>query len=130
MAKVGYKNPPKHAQFKKGQSGNPSGISKARKQLLDEAADMAAQIQHRLLEATLSMMREHPEKEKALAFLNADTRQLMKELLDRAEGTAKQSVDHTSSDGSMTPKPAFDPSKMSLDALREMRAAFGDTGEA
>jgi hypothetical protein len=130
MAKVGYKNPPKHAQFKKGQSGNPSGISKARKQLLDEAADMAAQVQHRMLEATLSMMREHPEKEKALAFLNADTRQLMKELLDRAEGTAKQSVDHTSSDGSMTPKPAFDPSKMSTEALREMRAAFGDTGEA
>jgi hypothetical protein len=29
------------------------------------------------------------------------------------------------------PRPiAFDPSKMSLDALREMRAAFGDTGEA
>jgi len=30
-----------------------------------------------------------------------DLRQIMKELLDRAEGTAKQSVDHTSSDGSL-----------------------------
>jgi hypothetical protein len=115
MAKVGYKNPPKHAQFKKGQSGNPSGISKARKQLLDEAADMAAQIQHRLLEATLSMMREHPEKEKALEFLNSDTRQLMKELLDRAEGTAKQSVDVSSKDGSMSPR---DMSAAVLDALK------------
>ncbi len=26
--KVGYKNPPKHAQFKKGQSGNPNGRRK------------------------------------------------------------------------------------------------------
>lgn len=128
MAEIGYKKPPKHTQFKKGQSGNPSGIPKARKQLLDEAADMAAQIQHRMLEATLSMMREHPEKEKALEFLSADTRQLMKELLDRAEGTAKQSLDLSSKDGSMTPV-AFDPSKMSTEALREMRAAFGNAGK-
>ena len=26
--KVGYKNPPKHSQFKKGQSGNPAGRKK------------------------------------------------------------------------------------------------------
>jgi len=121
MSEVGYKKPPKHAQFKKGQSGNPSGISKARKQLLDEAADMAAQIQHRVLEATLSMMREHPEKEKALEFLTPDTRQLMKELLDRAEGTAKQSIAHTSPDGSMTPK--LDLSGLSDAALAEIVAA-------
>jgi protein subunit release factor B len=97
----GNPNPSPKTRFKPGQSGNPSGIPKERRQLLNEAADMAAQIQHRLLEATLSMMREHPEKEKALEFLNADTRQLMKELLDRAEGTAKQSVDVSSKDGSL-----------------------------
>ena len=99
----GNPNPSPKTRFKPGQSGNPAGIPKARRHLLDEAADMAAQIQHRVLEATLSMMREHPEKEKALEFLTPDTRQLMKELLDRAEGTAKQSVDLSSKDGSMTP---------------------------
>ena len=110
-------NPNPSTRFKKGQSGNPGGMTKARRQLLDEAADMAAQIQHRMLEATLAMMREHPEKEKALEFLSADTRQLMKELLDRAEGTAKQSVDHTSSDGSMTPKP----DRIIIEAARDDR---------
>lgn len=28
--KVGYKNPPRHSQFKKGQSGNPSGRRKGK----------------------------------------------------------------------------------------------------
>jgi hypothetical protein len=82
--------------FPKGKSGNPGGIPKERKQLLMEAADMAAKVQHRLLEATVAMMLEHPEKEKMLELVTPDLRQIMKELLDRAEGTAKQSVDHTS----------------------------------
>jgi hypothetical protein len=30
---VGYKRPPKHSQFKKGRSGNPSGRRKAKPQL-------------------------------------------------------------------------------------------------
>lgn len=98
--------------FVKGKSGNPGGLPKERKQLLMEAADMAAKVQHRLLEATVSMMLEHPEKEKMLELVTPDLRQIMKELLDRAEGTAKQSVDHTSSDGSMKP-----PSKIEIVAV-------------
>lgn len=114
-------NPNPSTRFKKGQSGNPGGMTKARRQLLDEAADMAAQVQHRLLEATVSMLREHPEKEKVAELVTPDLRQIMKELLDRAEGTAKQSVDHTSSDGSMTPK--LDLSGLSDAALAEIVAA-------
>ena len=97
----GNPNPSPATRFKKGQSGNPAGIPKARRQLLDEAADMAARVQHRLLDTTVGMMLEHPEKEKMLELVTPDLRQIMKELLDRAEGTAKQSVDHTSSDGSL-----------------------------
>lgn len=39
----------------------------------------------------------------------------------------KQSVDHTSSDGSMTPKPALDTSKLSDETLRELMNARADT---
>lgn len=38
-------------------------------------------------------------------LLSADTRGMIKEAQDRAHGTPKQAVDHTSSDGTMTPKP-------------------------
>ncbi len=107
------RNPNQATRFQKGQSGNPGGVPKERKKLLMEAADMAAQVQHRMLEATLAMLRENPEKERALEFLTPDTRQLMKELLDRAEGTAKQSVDHTSSDGSLGP------SRIVIEAARD-----------
>lgn len=34
--KVGYKNPPKHSRFKKGQSGYPSGRSKEKKRQLPD----------------------------------------------------------------------------------------------
>jgi uncharacterized protein DUF5681 len=33
---VGYKNPPRHTRFKKGQSGNPRGKTKGRKNLKTE----------------------------------------------------------------------------------------------
>ena len=44
-----------------------------------------------------------------------------KYVLSRAAGwTEKQAFDHTSSDGTMTPKPALDVSKLSAEALTEI----------
>jgi hypothetical protein len=38
--KVGYKNPPRHARFKPGQSGNKNGRPKGRANLKTDLADM------------------------------------------------------------------------------------------
>lgn len=103
MDKVGPGNPPVHTRFKKGQSGNPGGISSERKRLLNESAEIAARIMHRQLAALEGMFNEHPEKESIVATINADIHRIVKDAIDRAEGTARQSVDHTSSDGSMAP---------------------------
>ena len=91
--------------FKPGQSGNPGGVSSERKRLLNESANIAARIMHRQLQALESMFNEHPEKERIVETITADIHRVVKDALDREEGTPRQSVDHTSSDGSMTPKP-------------------------
>lgn len=44
-------------------------------------------------------------------------------ILDRGYGKPPQAIDHKSSDGSMTPKPALDVSKLSTAALEEILAA-------
>ena len=41
--KTGYKNPPKHTQFKPGQSGNPNGRPKGTKNLRTDLAEELAQ---------------------------------------------------------------------------------------
>ena len=80
-------------KFKPGQSGNPGGISSERKRLLNASAEIAARIMHRQLEALEGMFAEHPEKERIVEMINADVHRLVKDAIDRAEGTPKQSVD-------------------------------------
>lgn len=38
--RVGYRRPPRHSQFRKGQSGNPKGRPKARKNLNNETLEI------------------------------------------------------------------------------------------
>jgi len=40
---VGYKKPPKHTQFKKGQTGNPRGRKKSRKSVAEEIEQILMQ---------------------------------------------------------------------------------------
>ena len=119
---VGYKKPPKKTQFKPGQSGNPGGISGERRRLLNESADMAARIMHRQLEALEGMFAEHPEKERIVETITADIHRLVKDAIDRTEGTARQSVDHTTN-GKDMPAASVDLSKLSNEALSELIAA-------
>jgi hypothetical protein len=121
--KPGYGKPPRHTQFKPGQSGNPGGVSSERKRLLNESAEIAARIMHRQLTALEDMFHEHPEKEAIVALINADVHRLVKDAIDRVEGTARQSLDLSSTDGTMTPRPGVDLSKLSDQALAELIAA-------
>ena len=51
MSEVGYKKPPKHAQFKKGQSGNPGGKTSAQKKMEMAASQARTELLSKLLGA-------------------------------------------------------------------------------
>jgi hypothetical protein len=88
-------NPPKHTQFKKGQSGNPKGrpklpdISEALAKILADEKDGTT-----ALEATLMALRSKAVK--------GDIR-AAEALLDRAFGKPKQAIDHTTAGEKLLP---------------------------
>ena len=105
MSNVGYKKPPKNRQF--GQpGGNPQGATSEQRKMEIANAERATRIQARLLEALEGVMLEDPTKEKITGeFIRNEVLKLIKDAQDRGLGTPTSSVDHTSSDGTMTPKP-------------------------
>jgi hypothetical protein len=60
--------------------------------------------------------------------ITSDTLRLFKDSEDRAHGTPKAAIDHTSSDGSMTPQ-GLDASKLSDAALAEVYKAMNASPE-
>lgn len=107
----------------KGQSGNPNGRPKleqhekdaraAVRQMVDKHADKP-------LTAMLKMVQDHESGVKPLQ--GRTYTQLLQYLNDWMNGKAAQTFDLKSSDRSMSPGP--DLSKLSTEALRELRGAF------
>lgn len=96
-------NPSPSTRFKPGQSGNPSGKSKEQVERETKASEIASIVTH----MGLSRLQEKLENGEIdpVDILTGDILRFIKEAQDRAHGTPRQAVDHTSSDGSMTPKP-------------------------
>lgn len=126
MSEVGYKKPPKHTQFKKGQAANPGGKTSEQKRLEMRNAEMAMAIRERVLHAALAKLNELSTDEVLESYVDAAMLKLLKDSEDRGLGQPVQPTDHTSSDGSMTPR-GLDVSKLSDAVLREILAAGGDT---
>ena len=97
----GNPNPSPKTRFKKGKSGNPGGMSSEARRKIDEARDKAATV---YLEMITALEKEISKKRAGkLDHIDPATLKLLKDIYDRSEGTPKQSVDHSSEDGSMSP---------------------------
>ncbi len=85
---------------------------------------MAARLRHRMISG---LTERADEGGNAADLLTSDVLRLLKDSEDRAHGTPKQAVDHTSSDGSMTPQiPA---SQRIIDRINAIAERSPETGE-
>lgn len=122
----GNPNPSPETRFKPGNVANPGGMSAAVRERNARTADLASQFREKLISAAMEKLENGVDP---LELLSADVLRVIKDSEDRAHGTPKAAIDHTSSDGSMTPG-AFDPSKLSTAALVELQAAMNASPDA
>lgn len=116
MSKVGYKNPPKHTQFGAGESGNPQGKTAAQRKAEIANAEKATLIRGRLLDAVISAT----DAGASLYHIESSILKLVKDAEDRGLGTAVQSVNLESPNGTMTPKPSVDLSGLTDKELKQL----------
>lgn len=89
-------------QFKKGQSGNPGGLTAKQVKKRKANRDKAFAIEEKLLAAVAKDLTENEEK--ALQHVRRDVLKLIHTAIERFDGKPSQHIDSTSSDGSMTPR--------------------------
>jgi hypothetical protein len=95
-------NPSPETRFKPGQVANPTGKTAEQAARDMKTADLASQFRLKVL----SRVMENAEAGiDPLELLTPDVIRVLKDSEDRAHGTPKAAVDHTSSDGTMTPGP-------------------------
>jgi hypothetical protein len=92
---VGKGKPPKHAQFQRGESGNPKGKTTEQRKAEVKAGELAAQIQAKMLQELVS--KDAAEMIEALS--GSDLLRLIKDAMDREYGTATQKVEASGKDG-------------------------------
>jgi hypothetical protein len=95
---VGYKKPPKDAQWEPGQSGNPGGLTSEQAAKRKANRDKAFAIEERMLAALEKDMTE--DEARILGHIKSDVLRLIHTAIEREDGKPQQRVDNTSSDGS------------------------------
>lgn len=95
-------NPSPETRFKPGTSGNPGGKTSAQRDLEVRNAELATRISNKFLEELATAV-EGGSGDEVLAHVRAEVLKLIKDSQDRGLGTPRQSIEHTSPDGSMTP---------------------------
>jgi hypothetical protein len=98
---VGNCKPPKHTQFKVGNNANPGGKTSAQRKMEIANAEKATLIRGRLLDAVIDASEAGGAR--TMELIEAAMLKLLADSENRGLGTPKQTVDNTSSDGSMTP---------------------------
>lgn len=83
---------------------NRGGFTKEQKAQHKINRDRALALEDRMLSAVEGMFLEHPEKEKIVEYIRGDFLRLIHTAIERYDGKPGQSVDLSSSDGSMSPK--------------------------
>ena len=91
--------------FKKGQSGNPGGMSSETARLIRDNADAAARIRAKLLSATEETL-DSDATDAIMKRIDAAMLKLLTDSETRGMGAPVQQIDNTSSDGSMSPRAA------------------------
>jgi hypothetical protein len=102
MSEVGYKKPPAHTQFGAGESGNPIGKTTKQRDAEIANAEKATLVRGRLLDAVIEATEAGDTA--SLQFIEAGVLKLLKDAEDRGLGTAVQSLNVESPNGTMTPQ--------------------------
>ena len=88
--------------FKKGESGNPRGMTKEVRARIASNAEKASRLQELMLDGLLEVV-ERMTPEQREACLRADINKIIMDAMDRELGKAGQQLDLLSSDGSQGP---------------------------
>ena len=96
-------NPNVATRFQKGESGNPKGKTSEQKHQELANAIKATKVQGQLVDA-LAKLVESAGEDGATALINANNLKLLQDTQNRGLGTPKQSHEHSSPDGTMSPK--------------------------
>ena len=133
MSEVGYKKPPIATRF--GQpNGNPVGKTSDQRKAEIANAESATRLRTKMLSG-LERQLEKAESQRqeiedaggetevedaAIAMITANILKLLKDSEDRGLGTPVQTVDNTSSDGTMTPASPVNLSNLSDKELKQL----------